>query len=711
MTDFILFFISFFLVTVSSVLFMFGLKEQKPAHNALYFILILISLVILTFEVLSLFKAITPEGVLAINLLFFAVAAILWSFLKRPLILIKKTEVFLINIFRALKSDKILMVLAGLFIFSCIIGLLYVLFIPTNNGDSHGYKMARVAFWTSYACLDHFPAIDLRQAVFPINFELILLWPYVFLKSDYLALFPAFLSYFGCLGVVGVFLRDLKISYKRILWVLLILGSLPILLIESTSTQSDLFIGFLLFTSFYLFYYSVKNNKKLPVIFSALAYAIALGAKSTAILFIPAFVVVFFLLAMKVRRYQYLYIYIGYFIPLFMLLSAYNYILNFHSFGNPFGPSVFIGDHVRPGLPAFLSSISLYVIYFADFSGISFIKEFNPHILEILSGLINIKNGLTMGEFTGLNYKIEENLSAFGLLGYILIIPAIICAIFKLPRSRGKAFYLRVCGLFFLVFLIILAAVMGFSVWFYRFFTTVIVLSAPVLIFSYSKKKTIYKIIITLIAGFNFIAIPLFNESKPFHKIVQLATEFNSFEKFRMDIRMRSSKGFKYIYLYNLLNLASVHIADNAKVGVIYSRRDLIYPLCEINPGWKVYPVIYEKLLEEKNFDDYDYIIITSPAQAIRILDKNVVFDYYYDKKLKKIIFNKNIEELAKTVYTNREDQFAYSLDDKPIYRLSLIEEEKFSKYYEKIYDYSVKENPNLSSDIVIKIFKRKNIS
>ena len=87
-----------------------------------------------------------------------------------------------------------------------------------------------------------------------------MLWSMLFLKRDYLAIMPQYFSYPGLIFLVYAYLSYLKISTRRILWTVLILASLPEFMIEASSAQTNLIIGFLLFCSFYLFFYGCKRK-------------------------------------------------------------------------------------------------------------------------------------------------------------------------------------------------------------------------------------------------------------------------------------------------------------------------------------------------------------------------------------------------------------------------------------------------------------------
>ena len=111
-----LFFISLLMVFVSSYLTACvaspRTEDNKPYGPApfLYTLLIMFAQIVLTFEVLSLFKAITEINVLVFNILFLTASAVLWFKNNKPVYIPAVKEKFQ-EIFKALKRDKILMII------------------------------------------------------------------------------------------------------------------------------------------------------------------------------------------------------------------------------------------------------------------------------------------------------------------------------------------------------------------------------------------------------------------------------------------------------------------------------------------------------------------------------------------------------------------------------------------------------------------------
>jgi len=683
MLEFIGFIISITLVSASSLFLTSLLKEKKASHNLLYLALLLISQVIVTFELLNLFKYINTFSLLTLNALFFAGAFGLWVFKKRPLPDFSAIQKTAGQVYTAIKSDKILLILACLFGFSLVIILFFVIYVPTNQMDSHCYRLARPALWVQNGFWGGYETTDLRLAVFPINWEIMLTWTYIFFRTDYFSIFPAFFSYLGSLGVIGLFLNDLKLSLRRIIWVILILSSLPIMIIMASGTINDIFVGFLLVTSFYLFRYAVKNKKERPLIFSAAAYAIALGSKSTAILYIPVFGIVFLLICFMEKSFKPLGKFIMYCFAAFMVLSAYIYILNLLEYGFITGPKTFTDDHTNIGPVTFLSSAILYLANLADFSGIPLVEPLNPDLTAFMADL---SRNLPLSYYEGLNCRILENYSSWGILGYLLFVPMIIYTCDKINSKSDRTFYLSICGYFMAGFFLVLSLILGFSVWNMRFFVPAMILCSPVIAFSYSRKPGFYKVLIAVAVAFNFIVATLFNEQKPFYKVISLLPQYNSFGEFREDLRLRSSGDYdRHIAEYVFIeNFAKKHIPDNANIGVILDIDDIIYPYFEANHTWKIHPEKYHKLLKKENFGDYDYLI-TTDNQTVHVLrDDPIKFNYYRDPDTKILIFSEGEDE-PKTLYADLWAKILLEGEGKPAKLSNIIEDKKLAKHYVKI--------------------------
>ncbi len=728
MLDFLLFsgFVSSFLLVLFSSYFFSAIIKSKSSFNSfIYFVLIFISQIISSIELLSLIKSINPSGILIINSIVLAVSFGLWEFFKRPnYIYPEKFKLLAKDILNALKKDKFLLIISIIFGISCIILLLLTIFVPTDNMDSLTYRLGRIAIWVQNGTLQHFETTSIRQLCFPINFEVMILWSWTFLKRDSLALFPSFLSYFGCLGLVFGYLKYFNISTRRILWVLLIIVSLPIFLLEATSAQSDLFMGFLLLASLYLLVYSIREKEITPAIFVGVAYAIAIGAKSTAFLFVPAFVVVTVLMFLREKENKPVRQIIAAaisFVIFFIILSSYNYIQNHFTFNSIFGPESIVSSNTVNGIKPLPVNLARFFFAFIDLPGIDYtglklIRKIDSLIVGVHNGLISEyglspKFGINMGFFEGFNFRVHENYSSFGFLNYLLIVPFIVISLLKLKSKKDRTFYMAMTGLFIPCFFLMMLLFMGYSVWSLRYFATAAALSAPMLIFSYNRKTNWYKYLISSILIFNFIIYTVFNWEKPLPEVINTFAEHKNYMEARRDLRLRN--GFYYTNNYReyaLLNGIRKIIPENARIALFFVEEDSIYPFFEEGSDWEIYPSRYDRFIKEKRFDYYDFLIVSTKVQEIYSLEPKPDINYTPDYKSRNIKFDNKSDEDAKTVYLDKAGKIIFSGNSaKAVKLVNLIDEKNFSKYFEKIKTIK-SEMPDKRMSRTYIVYKRKAI-
>ena len=67
---------------------------------------------------------------------------------------------------------------------------------------------------------------------------------------------------------------------------------------------------------------------------------------------------------------------------------------------------------------------------------------------------------------------------------------------------------------------------------------------------------------------------------------------------------------------------------NNSKIGLIFSDKMWYYQFFNQNPSWKIYPLRYE-LLTENKLKNLDYIVICNNEQIVFNLDKSKTFLRY----------------------------------------------------------------------------------
>lgn len=527
----ILFIISFFIVFLTSYFITCLIVDDKPVNGIFYLLLTAFASVVLTMEILSLFSAICVPGVLILNVIFLILSVSIWIKQGKPVwkIPVNDLKSFFRKYFVCIKHDKYLAVLSAGFLIAVSTALFMSSFMPIMNFDAESYHALRSLFWIHNHNLNHFYIADMRNIAFPINSELVFAWVFMFIKRSAWIMYTAFAGFI--LAMCGIYniLSLLKYSMRRKLWVIFIISSLSSVVAQITTTETDMIIAGLIISSIYLFWYGLKTKRLIPVFMSALAYALAVGTKTTACVMVPGCAIGFTALAVyynKKEFYKPLLQFIGFGILNFIIFSSYNYILNFIDFGNMFGSKYILASHENfYGVRAVPANFIKYLFMFVDFAGFMWNQYLGVHIEHLRDALLTLLNlhGYKEGFYSlgGNRLTLVEPVMGLGVLGLIVYFPFWIVALFKPICSKNKRnlfiFGFALLLVINLLFISYKLAFMSFSI---RFLMSFCVVSAPVIVYSYRRKNTLYKFIVVLFAMYYLCLVSTHLFSRPFAKII-----------------------------------------------------------------------------------------------------------------------------------------------------------------------------------------------
>ena len=525
-----LFFISFVLVFLSSYLITSVITEKKSILGLIYFLLIPFANIVLTFEILSLFSAISQIGVLALNIITFAVSVFVWNKYKRPLWNLE-WKPFFKRLWNSLSRDKYLAVLAIGFIIMIYVSLFLMSFMPVINADADAYHVLRSVCWISNGNLNHFSIADSRNLILPINSEILYAWVILFVKKQVWLGFFAFTGYI--LSVVSVynFMKLMKFSMRKALWVIFLLSSFASVIVQISGTETDIIIAGLVSSSLFLFWRGVKDGKIVPIFMSALAYALAVGTKTPSIMAIPGIALAMTALAVYYRKkefYKPLLQFLGFASINFILFAAYNYVQNFITYGSIIGSNAFIEAHSNSaGIKAIPANFIKYLFLFFDFTGFHWGNYFGDNIIALRDNILSflhladIQDGIYTTE-NPINQTLLEPLMGLGILGFLVFLPCWFWALIKPIFKRSKQTWFLFAFAFLLVINIAVMSYelqfMAFSVRFLMFFC---VLSVPVIVYSYCKRNNPYKFIIVCFAMFYLVLVSTHLWARPYKRVIK----------------------------------------------------------------------------------------------------------------------------------------------------------------------------------------------
>lgn len=227
--------------------------------------------------------------------------------------------------------------------------LLTALIAPSNNNDSLRYHMSRIVHWAQNGDLNHYATGYLPQLMHPIGAELIILNLRLLWGNDTLANLAQWLSLVGVLiGVSGIAKR-LGAS-KRGQWLGVAFAvSLPIGLLEATSTQNDYVTAFWLVSLLYTIFLSNRRNL---YTYDALVIGLTLGLgilTKTSFYFYAFLPMVYYSLVriMKVRQRKIL-VELVLIVAVAGVMNLGYWSRNHITFGSIFGQKDFIAGHMAP---------------------------------------------------------------------------------------------------------------------------------------------------------------------------------------------------------------------------------------------------------------------------------------------------------------------------------------------------------------------------
>lgn len=527
----ILFFISLILVFLASYFIASAYAKNNSIEGIIYILLSAFAQVVLSVEILSLFKAISVPGILVLNVIMLLGSAYLWKKSAKPLYSIS-VKGFFNQFLNALKLDKYLIVLfAGWCVFIGV-SLFLMAIMPVVNADAGSYHVLRSTFWILNRSLDHFTIADSRNLLLPINSEILYAWVILFTKRLAFFGFFAFSGYIlSILSLYGV-LRILKFSMRVRLWCIFMLSSFAGVIVQSTGTETDMIVAGLVFSSIYLYWTALKEKRIVPVFFSALAYALALGTKSTAFMAVPGVGLFMIGLGVYYRKKEFYRLFLLFLIfgtLNFLIFSFYNYVLNFINYGNFIGSPAFLQAHSNhQGLRAIPANFTKYLFLFFDFTGFHWGEYFGGKILAVRDAFLSFMNlsDITDGIYNpsnkNLNQSLLEPLMGLGVLGFLVYLPCWLWALIKpIFKHNRQVYFIAAFALLLLINIAVMSYQLQYMIFSIRFLIFFCVVSSPVLVWSYFKRNSLGKFIIVLFAMFYMTLVSTHLWARPFNRIIK----------------------------------------------------------------------------------------------------------------------------------------------------------------------------------------------
>lgn len=689
------------------------LDFKNPLNNLIYFLLAAFSNIVLTFEILSLLTAINQTNVIILNVLFVIISFGIWAVRDCPIVKIDFKCSFkkLLSVF---KLDKTLALLTVCILFAAVVSLIPTTFLPTIDIDSSTYHVVRSLFWIDNGTLNHFPAAESRLIMFPVNSEILYTWFLLFLRKDILLgvfNFCGVILYFaGLYGVMSFITKSLR---KR-LWVVLVSLSFPFALVRFSGVETGLIISALTLVAICLYMRFINNKDICAGVMGALAISLAIGTKTSVFFMLPGLFIWSVWYARYVSKKDFCKPVIQFYLfaaMTFLVFASYNYILNFINYGHFFAAeNVARGHSNTDGILSVPSNLFRYVFDFFMFPEFTWSAALSTKLMGIRDSVLTFLNANTGFGNTSVVYKsVSQTISSvnasFGFFGILLVIPMFFCSVYKFCVSKTrKNILLFSFTLLFLVSTLLMAYKLAFMSFNIRFLVTFAMVAVPIIYYSYNKRYSFYKLLITIIACFYFIYIPLHISLYPIERITKWAVQGTSVEKLR---EVCECSFFNKEFSPEHYKIRDIACFLKKRIGQFDRRNRILFFAPSGESLMPVKGMMFEGYLIDidiasniKNidFDNYNIIITCNNEQDFYILDRirDVNSDGYFfeedmlcnylDAKSKIIKDTSEVYPDKAICYFNNEFYKNHNLRQVKMYGYQLGEEEAGDKMEFKYY-------------------------
>jgi len=207
-----------------------------------------------------------------------------------------------------------------------------------NNWDSMTYHLPRIEHWLQNKGLQFYPTSNSRQLEFAVLAEQLIMTLRSLYESYRLANMVQWLSFCGCMLAANGVVRELGGTRAAQIMSAVMISTLPMAILQSSSTQTDLVVAFFSISSVHYLLRMNRGQSCVPVYGAVLAAALAYHAKGTAAVFLLGFAAVYGVRWLIESRSTRHFAHVVAAALLAVLIVSPQLYRNVERFGSPFGP-------------------------------------------------------------------------------------------------------------------------------------------------------------------------------------------------------------------------------------------------------------------------------------------------------------------------------------------------------------------------------------
>ena len=433
-------------------------------------------------EILSLFSGINTRNVtylwIAESFCFFGKLLFQNRNTQTSFWILVKEKVFRQNMEKLLRYKAFVILLGVIYaaIFLVAIGS------APNTADSQTYHLARVANWIQWESVNFYPTATLRQLYLSPLAEYGILNIFLLSGNDHFVNLVQFGCLIGCGITISLIVREFKQSGATQILAMLLTATIPMAILQASSTQNDLVVSFFAL-SFFLFYLRTsESGNRRDLIFSGLTLGLAFLTKGTAYIYCASMAIVIFASIFFSRmppKKTLSFFTQSLLILLFAIsINSIHYTRSYQLFGSPIatGDDSIVNQHLTPKMMA-ANVVRNYVIHLGTpFEEVT--KQISDATANILGNELNNPNS----NFLEIPFRIGYSDDEVDAGNFIQILLLTIC-LFLVLRYKGENRKKVLMATFTIIFGFILSAgLLKWNPWMSRLHTPFFMLGCAVIV-------------------------------------------------------------------------------------------------------------------------------------------------------------------------------------------------------------------------------------
>lgn len=462
--------------------------------------------VVLGCIVLSLAHQLTGAAILILDVVLAAgaIAAARWRKVTLPALSPPRLTIGLEQV----RRHPALFVVASLALLVLVVQLVLGIAVAPNEPDSLSYHLSRAAYWLEFDRVYHYAHGSIHQTGEPPNAELLSAWVMALSHSDRLTQTVQWVALAGTATGVYVLARSYGFARAASGFAACLFVCMPQAILQGASPQNDLVASLFIVTAVAFALRAVRDASPREGVVAATAVGLAVGTKGTALMaaLAASLPLAYFLWTRRPPLRALLFPTAAVALAV-AVLGAFNYALNLKDTGTPF-------DHVTAQVKVDSASSSLPVALardmwvFVDVPGGRHLHWAQTALAKPHNRLFRGVHRADFGTLQPVHLAVSESSTTYGLLGLLVLIPVVL---YSLLPSRPILH--RLVAVSALVYLVVVAAVTGFSPWVGRLYLPIAAVTTPLL--AVLEQRRLLSLVAAGLALVGVIPCLFMNNGKP----------------------------------------------------------------------------------------------------------------------------------------------------------------------------------------------------